>query len=104
MTTARDTFNRQVITYRKSIAAHKFLVPTETLVADIPQSIRMTLTHGSKEGTDQATLMLPPSECAYYRAKGRHLYLAYQVKATGQTGEVCYGCGQERQKEESNDD
>lgn len=58
MTTARDTFNRQVVTYRKSIAAHKFLVPTETLVADILQSIRMTLTHGSKEGTNQATLML----------------------------------------------
>lgn len=58
MTTARDTFNRQVITYRKSIAAHKFLVPVDELIQGVLDSIRTTLIHGHKDGTNAATLML----------------------------------------------
>lgn len=58
MTTARDTFQRQVNTYRKSIAAHKFLVPPEELIAGILDSITKTIIHGHKDGTNAATLML----------------------------------------------
>lgn len=36
------------------------------------------------------------TECPYLIAKGAHLYVPYRVKATGQTGECCQGCGVQR--------
>lgn len=56
--TARTTFDRQVNTYRKSIAQHKFLVPSEDLIAGVLDSIAKTILHGHKDGTNAATLML----------------------------------------------
>lgn len=41
-------------------------------------------------------MVQPESECFYFRAKGIHLYLAYEVQATGASGEACHGCGLER--------
>lgn len=39
--------------------------------------------------------MKPESECRFFVAKGRHLYIPYRVRATGKTGEACYDCGKE---------
>ena len=47
--------------------------------------------------TPAEVIAMRDSKCPYFKAKGMHLYVGYRVKATGQSGEMCHGCGKDKE-------